>query len=920
MTLPLTSASRTEINGPPVDAAEAWHGGCPGVGAQGVRVAGAAEADDAEGRVHPRGVDGAWAKLRVAESRGIAVVSFADIALINDVEIREVDRELRRLIELGHNRIALNFGNVVRLSSQVIATVLKTHRQCTASGGTVKICQIHPDLQKIFALTGVFLTIDIYPDVRSALESEWPRPAPLRPSPATPSSPPQPDPSGPALPLDAIFASTPPAPRPAPPSMNGWNGTHLKDDGRGNARPTPPDAPSDPSASAIPLDDASPPPRHAEPSPRPTPVATPDTESSGAVAMAPLPLVGEGENSLFGTIPHERPEKNGVDNTPARRETHSTPTASHEGTVAPPSRPGATAARVRLIVLVGRARGRAVEIPAPRFLIGRDPSCHLRAVSPIVSRFHALIEHRNGQVFLRDLGSSNGTTLGDRMLQGHEEVELADGQRLQVGPMQFTVSIAPVAGAVSSSPTGPRPIPSAPPGTLSQDPSLHPLLHCPQCGTDGWIAIDQLLPQLLHAIAHALSPASAATVQAPPVSPLQAPVPHWHTVPTPGLVPVAQPSTAAPKMHVGHRNGHAVAGAHPAPPIALPGPAAPAAPAASEPRPIADHAAPSGRRPPESPDASEFPTVEVSVATPEDEVSEFLDVVDLLPMETPSAPAEARPAPSGPGPRAPRSLDIDFRCPECGTQGWIPVDRLDRQLQCQACGVKLFTDPSGGLLVGDISERPRTPNAFEDRQTDLLGRAIDRWKALPRVARVALSGVAALLLCALLGWVLSAPAVPASLKDRAVFVAEAFAREDYRRLRAVAASGSSAAVSRWMDQVRPRFWRGKMQRVSVRVNIQQQDKKAGKAVLLAHVVAVTGTPKAAAPQRPSSPTLEISSGRAASTPEPQAGPDNRRIDLKLHWVMSRNGQWLLDGSRTCAAAQPTQTTASPDQTPRRQLE
>ena len=164
--------------------------------------------------------------------------------------------------------------------------------------------------------------------------------------------------------------------------------------------------------------------------------------------------------------------------------------------------------------------------------------------------------------------------------------------------------------------------------------------------------------------------------------------------------------------------------------------------------------------------------------------------------------------------------------------------------------------------------------------------------------------------------------MPATLKDRAIFAAEAFAREDYRRLRAVAAPGSSGAVARWMDQVRPRFWKGKIQRVSVKVEIPQQDKKAGKAVVLAHVVAVTGLTKGAGSARASSPTLAIPAGRpsgpvaAAAAAEPPAAPDNRRIDLTLHWVTTRDGQWWLDWSRTAGVAKPARAAAGPDRTAR----
>ncbi|CAN5878426.1 hypothetical protein BH23PLA1_BH23PLA1_16900 [soil metagenome] len=97
---------------------------------------------------------------------------------------------------------------------------------------------------------------------------------------------------------------------------------------------------------------------------------------------------------------------------------------------------------VRLIVAVGRAKGQAIEINGPRFVIGRDHRCQLRPNSDTISRVHAVIEMRDGHVYLRDYGTKNGTTLNVRTLRG-EEAEVVDGDRLQVGVLRFTFRVEP---------------------------------------------------------------------------------------------------------------------------------------------------------------------------------------------------------------------------------------------------------------------------------------------------------------------------------------------------------------------------------------------------------------------------------------------------------------------------------------------
>ncbi len=95
---------------------------------------------------------------------------------------------------------------------------------------------------------------------------------------------------------------------------------------------------------------------------------------------------------------------------------------------------------VRLIVEVGRAKGQTIEIPGPRFVIGRDHRCQLRPNSDTISRVHAIIEMRHGRVFVRDYGTKNGTIVNDRILRG-EEVEVFNGDRLQVGVLRFTFHV-----------------------------------------------------------------------------------------------------------------------------------------------------------------------------------------------------------------------------------------------------------------------------------------------------------------------------------------------------------------------------------------------------------------------------------------------------------------------------------------------
>jgi len=121
--------------------------------------------------------------------------------------------------------------------------------------------------------------------------------------------------------------------------------------------------------------------------------------------------------------------------------------------------------KLSLVVLTpGKQEGKALEVKLAQFVIGRDPQCHLRPASPMISKRHCALLQRDNSVFLRDFDSTNGTFVNDAPVKG--EVELKDGDTLKVGPLLFTVKIdlsAPVNRPTPAPATKPAatPVPAA---------------------------------------------------------------------------------------------------------------------------------------------------------------------------------------------------------------------------------------------------------------------------------------------------------------------------------------------------------------------------------------------------------------------------------------------------------------------------
>jgi predicted component of type VI protein secretion system len=132
-----------------------------------------------------------------------------------------------------------------------------------------------------------------------------------------------------------------------------------------------------------------------------------------------------------------------------------------------------------LTVVGGVHNGRQIPIGVPAFLIGRDPNCHLRPASPEVSRQHCAIVIRDGYAFLRDYGSRNGTMVNHRVLM-HGELQLEDGDMLEVGPLVFRVAILQDA-----------PTPTEPEGsdTSTQDTAIQSINDEKETGADDTVLV-----------------------------------------------------------------------------------------------------------------------------------------------------------------------------------------------------------------------------------------------------------------------------------------------------------------------------------------------------------------------------------------------------------------------------------------------
>ncbi|MBD8058304.1 FHA domain-containing protein [Cellulomonas sp. JH27-2] len=101
------------------------------------------------------------------------------------------------------------------------------------------------------------------------------------------------------------------------------------------------------------------------------------------------------------------------------------------GAEVPPTTKPARTPSLRLVVTEGPLTGTIVPLGSSSVLIGRAPSCTLVLDDDYSSSRHARIFPQAGAWFVEDLGSTNGTFIGDRKVES--PVELSTGTPVRVG-------------------------------------------------------------------------------------------------------------------------------------------------------------------------------------------------------------------------------------------------------------------------------------------------------------------------------------------------------------------------------------------------------------------------------------------------------------------------------------------------------
>ncbi len=135
-----------------------------------------------------------------------------------------------------------------------------------------------------------------------------------------------------------------------------------------------------------------------------------------------------------------------------------------------------------LVIESGPRHGEVLPLERGLNLFGRSEECQFRFDDPTISSRHCEIHVGEMEVKIRDLGSSNGTTVEGAPVG---EKELKDGQRLALGDVVMRVVIPPVHIAIpvlsEPEPPGPALLPDGEPACENHRETAADF-RCSRCG------------------------------------------------------------------------------------------------------------------------------------------------------------------------------------------------------------------------------------------------------------------------------------------------------------------------------------------------------------------------------------------------------------------------------------------------------
>jgi anti-sigma B factor antagonist len=109
--------------------------------------------------------------LEVEQIGEVTIARFTARHLLDEEKMRTIGGQLRSLgEEAGHRPLVLNFGQVERLSTELMGKLVALQNRVHEKGGRLALCKIHPQVYEVFKILKLPQVFSIFADEQDALQ------------------------------------------------------------------------------------------------------------------------------------------------------------------------------------------------------------------------------------------------------------------------------------------------------------------------------------------------------------------------------------------------------------------------------------------------------------------------------------------------------------------------------------------------------------------------------------------------------------------------------------------------------------------------------------------------------------------------------------------------------------------------------
>ena len=108
-------------------------------------------------------------ELATTEKEGVLIILFTTHRIWTDAEVIRIGERLANLAHSRGNKVLLDFTGLQQMCSPMLGKILALNKECEEHKITLRLCNMEPHIQEVFAATGLHKLLHVHDTQEAAL-------------------------------------------------------------------------------------------------------------------------------------------------------------------------------------------------------------------------------------------------------------------------------------------------------------------------------------------------------------------------------------------------------------------------------------------------------------------------------------------------------------------------------------------------------------------------------------------------------------------------------------------------------------------------------------------------------------------------------------------------------------------------------